>query len=157
MEVERRKSMEIKEAFHKWTNHGNTLVAYGPRDEGGYSLLEYNGGKPKELTQFEAVALIDEERRPKPIRLREEPESRGSQEEAFPLEEARRLARAILRLDGLTGAEIEAAERVLSVDRADIRRLREIAGNHAMLTPEFFSLNESRDIGQENGSQGIGR
>ncbi|MBV9877429.1 MAG: hypothetical protein JO025_22060 [Verrucomicrobia bacterium] len=41
--------MEIKEAFHKWTNGGNTLVAYGPREEGGYSLLEYNGGKPKEL------------------------------------------------------------------------------------------------------------
>jgi hypothetical protein len=41
--------MEVKEAFHKWANGGKTLVAYGPRDEGGYSLLEYNGGKPKEL------------------------------------------------------------------------------------------------------------
>ena len=41
-----------------------------------------------------------------------------------------RLAQAILCLDGLTGGEIEAAERVLAVDRADIRRLREIAGNH---------------------------
>ena len=25
------------------------LVAYGPKDEGGYSLIEYNHGKPKEL------------------------------------------------------------------------------------------------------------
>jgi hypothetical protein len=46
--------MEVKEAFHKWANGGNTLVAYGPRDEGGYSLLEYNGDRPKEL--FEARA-----------------------------------------------------------------------------------------------------
>ena len=95
-----------------------------------------------ELPQFEAVALIDEERRPEPNLMREESGNRAS-DTSFPLEEARRLARAILRLDGLTGAEIEAAERVLSVDRADIRRLREIAGNHAMLTPEFFTLNAS--------------
>ena len=33
--------MEVKEAFHKWANGGKTVVAYGPRDEGGYSLLEY--------------------------------------------------------------------------------------------------------------------
>jgi hypothetical protein len=84
----------------------------------------------KELPQFEAIALI-EERRLEPGPVREAPENAGA-DKAFPLEEARRLARAILGLDGLTGAEIEAAERVLSVDRADIRRLREIAGNHAM-------------------------
>jgi len=47
--------MEIKEAFHKWANGGKTLVAYGPRDEGGYSLLEYNGGRPKEL--FRSASL----------------------------------------------------------------------------------------------------
>ena len=41
--------MEIKESFHKWANSGKTLVAYGPREEGGYSLIEYNGGQPKEL------------------------------------------------------------------------------------------------------------
>jgi hypothetical protein len=111
----------------------------------------------KGLPQFEAVALIDEERCPEADRLREEPENRGAKEEALPLEEARRLARAILRLDGLTGAEIEAAERVLSVDRADIRRLREIAGNHAMLTPEFFSLNGSAPRAQENRTMGIQR
>jgi hypothetical protein len=28
--------MELKEAFHKWANGGTTLVAYGPKDEGGY-------------------------------------------------------------------------------------------------------------------------
>src|SRR5580693_2486504 len=110
----------------------------------------------QDLPQFEAVALIEEERRPEPNRLREEPENTGD-DKSFPLEEARRLAQAILRLDGLTGAEIEAAERVLSVDRADIRRLREIAGNHAMLTPEFFILNGSGPNRQENRRSGIGR
>jgi hypothetical protein len=110
----------------------------------------------KDVPQFEAVALIYDERRPEPGLVRENPENGGAQE-TFPLEEARRLAQAILRLDGLTGAEIEAAERVLSVDRADIRRLREIAGNHAMLTPEFFSLNGSGRNGQENRTSTIGR
>jgi hypothetical protein len=110
----------------------------------------------QDLPQFEAVAVIYEERRPESNRMREEPENRGA-DKSFPLEEARRLAQAILRLDGLTGAEIEAAERVLSVDRADIRRLREIAGNHAMLTPEFFSLNGSGRHGQDNRTSPIGR
>jgi hypothetical protein len=109
----------------------------------------------KDLPQFEAVALI-EERRLEPALLREEPDNGGA-DKSFPLEEARRLARAILRLDGLTGAEIEAAERVLSVDRADIRRLREIAGNHAMLTPEFFSLNGSVPNRQETRIVGLRR
>ena len=110
----------------------------------------------QDLPQFEAVAPIYEERRPEPNRIREEPENAGH-DKSFPLEEARRLAQAILRLDGLTGAEMEAAERVLSVDRADIRRLREIASNHSMLTPEFFILNGSGPDGQENRSPGIGR
>ena len=109
----------------------------------------------KDLPQFEAVALI-EERRLEPGPAREEPDNTGA-DRTFPLEEARRLARAVLRLDGLTGAEIEAAERVLSVDRADIRRLREIAGNHAMLTPEFFSLNVSAPRVQDNRPTGVGR
>jgi hypothetical protein len=108
----------------------------------------------QDVPQFEAIALL--ERRPEPNRMREEPENRGD-DKSFPLEEARRLAQAILRLEGLTGAEIEAAEHVLSVDRADIRRLREIAGNHAMLTPEFFSLNGSGPDRQGNRSPGIGR
>ena len=50
--------MEVKEAFHKWANGGKTLVAYGPRDEGGYSLLEYNGGKPKELFRSDSLEEI---------------------------------------------------------------------------------------------------
>jgi hypothetical protein len=50
--------MEVKEAFHKWANGGNTLVAYGPRDEGGYSLLEYNGDRPKELFRSESLEEV---------------------------------------------------------------------------------------------------
>ena len=41
----------------------------------------------KELPQFEAVALIDEERRPEPGLVREEPEN-GEAEKSFCLEEA---------------------------------------------------------------------
>src|SRR5580704_12595795 len=110
----------------------------------------------KEPPQFEAVALRDWGRDAAPSVVNDEPEGAGA-DKSFPLEEARRLAQAILRLDGLTGAEIEAAEHVLSVDRADIRRLREIAGNHAMLTPEFFNLNGSGRNGQENRRSGIQR
>jgi hypothetical protein len=110
----------------------------------------------QELPQFEAIALVSEERCSEPNRLRENPENGGA-DKSFPLEEARRLAQAILRLDGLTGAEIEAAERVLSVDKTDIRRLREIAGNHAMLTPEFFNLNGSAPRAQDNRRSGVGR
>ena len=110
----------------------------------------------QDLPRFEAVALIEEDRRSEPNLVRENPENKGAQEE-FPLEEARRLARDILRLDGLTGAEIEAAEHVLSVDRADVRRLREIAGNHAMLTPEFFNLDGSGQNSQGNRNSGLGR
>jgi hypothetical protein len=110
----------------------------------------------QDLPQFEAVALIEEELRAEQNLIRDEPQNTGD-DQSFPMEEARRLARAILRLDGLTGAEIEAAERMLSVDRADVRRLREIAGNHAMLTPEFFNLDGSGRNGQENRRSGIGR
>jgi|SRR5246127_28316 hypothetical protein len=109
----------------------------------------------KELPQFEAVALI-EERRVEPGLVHNEPENERA-DKSLSLEEARRLARAILRLDGLSGAEIEAAEHVLSVDRADIRRLREIAGNHALLTHEFFSLNASVLRAQDNRASGVGR
>jgi hypothetical protein len=110
----------------------------------------------QDVPQFEAVALRDWGRDAAPSVVNDKPEGAGD-DKSFPLEEARRLAQAILRLDGLTGAEIEAAERVLSVDRADIRRLREIAGNHAMLTPEFFNLNGSGPSRQEKGTIGIGR
>jgi hypothetical protein len=51
--------MELtKEAFHKWANSGKTLVAYGPRDEGGYSLLEYNVGQAKELVRSDHLEEI---------------------------------------------------------------------------------------------------
>jgi hypothetical protein len=110
----------------------------------------------KELPQFEAVALIHEEQPPEPNLIREEA-GNNAVDNAFPLEEARRLAQAILRLDGLTGAEIEAAEHVLSVDKADIRRLREIAGNHSLLTHEFFSLNGCAPRAQDNRTNGVGR
>jgi hypothetical protein len=50
--------MELKESFHKWANGGKTLVAYGPREEGGYSLLEYNGGEPKALFRSESLEEI---------------------------------------------------------------------------------------------------
>jgi hypothetical protein len=50
--------MELKEAFQKWANGGKTLVAYGPRDEGGYSLFEYNGGKPQELFRSDSLEEI---------------------------------------------------------------------------------------------------
>src|SRR6201987_5808604 len=109
----------------------------------------------KDLPQFEAVDLI-EERRLEPGLMPEEPDNGGA-DKSFPLEEARRLARAILRLDGLTGAEIEAAERVLSVDRADIRRLREIAGNHSLLTHEFFNLTGCAPRAQDNRTSRVGR
>src|ERR1700740_669511 len=103
----------------------------------------------KDMPQFEAVTLIEEEcvleLSPGPV----EPEN-GETDKAFPLAEARRLAHAILRLEGLTGAEIEAAEHVLSVDKADIRRLREIAGNHSLLPHEFFSLNGCAPQAQDN-------
>ena len=50
--------MELKESFHKWANGGKTLVAYGPREEGGYSLVEYNGGEPQELFRSESLEEI---------------------------------------------------------------------------------------------------
>ena len=50
--------MELKESFHKWANSGKTLVAYGPREEGGYSLLEYNGGQAKEPFRSESLEEI---------------------------------------------------------------------------------------------------
>ena len=49
------------------------------------------------------------------------------------LEEAHRLAEAILRLDGLTGAELEAAEYALSDEPPNMQRLRQIAVNHSIL------------------------
>jgi hypothetical protein len=50
--------MEVKEAFHKWANGGKTLVAYQPREDSGYSLIEYNGGQPKELFRSDSLEEI---------------------------------------------------------------------------------------------------
>ena len=50
--------MELKETFHKWANSGKTLVAYGPPEESGYSLFEYNGGKPQELFRSDHLEEI---------------------------------------------------------------------------------------------------
>jgi hypothetical protein len=50
--------VELKESFHKWANGGKTLVAYGPREESGYSLQEYNGGKPEELFRSDSLEEI---------------------------------------------------------------------------------------------------
>src|ERR1700751_6201195 len=49
------------------------------------------------------------------------------------MEQARQLAETILCLDGLTGAEIEAAENALTDEPVDIRRLRQIAANPSIL------------------------
>jgi hypothetical protein len=50
--------MELKESFHKWANSGKTLIAYGPREVGGYSLFEYNGGNPQELFRSDHLEEI---------------------------------------------------------------------------------------------------
>jgi hypothetical protein len=52
------------------------------------------------------------------------------------LEDAQHLATTILILEGLTGAEIESAERVVAGDfnpKRDTQRLRAIAINHCIL------------------------
>src|SRR3981081_942178 len=69
----------------------------------------------QDLPQFEAVALIEEERRPEPNLVREESGDPGD-DKSFPLEEARRLAQAILRLDGLTGAASVSGKVVMNTD-----------------------------------------
>ena len=94
----------------------------------------------EEITRYEADASYYEEYaercRSEAALLREELENERVGKRPG-LEEAHRLAEAILRLDGLTGAEIEAAERVLSDEPADIQRLRQIAANHS-LTVDFL-------------------
>ena len=57
------------------------------------------------------------------------------------LEEAHALAVAILKLNGLTAAEIEAAEHVMcnqSCSAAEISRLRSIALNHSIFTTKVL-------------------
>jgi hypothetical protein len=70
--------------------------------------------------------------------LREELEQERSRKR---LEEAHALAAEILELDGLTGAEIEAAERVMctqSCSVPEISRLRAIAINHSTATAKVL-------------------
>ena len=69
--------------------------------------------------------------------LREELENEGDGKPQL-MEQARQLAEAILCLDGLTGAEIEAAENALTDEPVNVQRLRQIAANHSILAPEFL-------------------
>jgi hypothetical protein len=95
----------------------------------------------EDIARYEADAAFYEEQarrcRSEAALLREELENEFAGKRSN-LEQAHRLAEAILLLDGLTGAEIEAAEGALSDEPADIERLRQIAANHSILTPEFY-------------------
>ncbi len=93
----------------------------------------------RDITRYEADTLYYQDRaehcRREAALLRQElkEEQTGTR---VALEDARERATMILGLDGLTGAELEAAEKVLSgdsVQKADIQRLREIASNHSIL------------------------
>ena len=94
-----------------------------------------------DITRYEADAAFYEacaqRCRSEAALLREELENERAGKPQL-LEEARTLAHAILRLDGLTGAEIEVAENALSDEPVNIQRLRQIAANHSTLTPEFL-------------------
>jgi hypothetical protein len=95
----------------------------------------------EDITRYEADASYYEEYaercRREATLLREELENERAGKRSG-LEEAHKLAEAILRLDGLTGAEIEAAESALSDESADIRRLRQIAAHHSILAHDFL-------------------
>jgi hypothetical protein len=69
-------------------------------------------------------------------------ELRQEQSDTCPtLEELRDLATTILALDGLTGAEIEGAEKVFTADcvlDSHARRLRSIAANHSIYRRWFY-------------------
>ena len=93
----------------------------------------------RDITKYEADAIYYQDRaeycRREAALLRQEleEEQTGSR---TALESARERATMILKLDGLTGAEIEAAEKVLSgdsVQKAHIQRLREIAINQSLV------------------------
>ena len=94
----------------------------------------------EDITRYEAGAAYYEDCalrcRTEAALLREELENERAGKRPG-LEEAHRLAQAILRLDGLTGAEIEAAESVLPDEPVDIQRLRQIAANHSIFTLDF--------------------
>jgi hypothetical protein len=97
----------------------------------------------RDIARLEACAIYHEGRA---AHCRQEisllkSELRQEQSETCPtLEELRDLAATILALDGLTGAEIEAAEKVFGADcvlNSDARRLRSIAANHSIYCQWF--------------------
>jgi hypothetical protein len=95
----------------------------------------------KDIARYEADAAFYEARarqcRSEAALLREELENERTGRQPA-LEVARKLAETILRLQGLTGAEVGAAERTFSDDPADIERLRQIAANHSILSAELL-------------------
>ena len=95
----------------------------------------------KDITRYEADAAFYEARarqcRSEAALLREELENERTGKQPA-LEVARKLAETILRLKGLTSAEVVAAERTFSDDPVDIERLRQIAANHSILSAELL-------------------
>jgi hypothetical protein len=95
----------------------------------------------KDITRHEADAAFYEARarqcRSEAALLQEELENERSGKQPA-LEVARKIAEAILRLQGLTGAEIDAAERTFSDEPVDLERLRQIAANHSILNAELL-------------------
>jgi hypothetical protein len=98
----------------------------------------------RDIARYEADAIYYQDRaeycRREAALLRQEleEEQTGSR---TALENARERATIILGLDGLMGAVIEAAEKVLSgdsVQESHIQRLREIAINHSLLALHFL-------------------
>src|SRR5215469_12999981 len=90
-----------------------------------------------DITRYEADAAFYEARarqcRSEAALLREELENERTGKQPA-LEVARKLAESILRLPGLTGAEVAAAERSFSDDPINMERLRQIAANHSILS-----------------------
>src|SRR5258706_15001105 len=98
----------------------------------------------RDIARYEADAIYYQDhaeycrREAALLRQELEEEQTGSR---TALESARELATMILKLDGLTGAEIEAAEKGLfgdALQKAHIQRLREIAVNHSLLALHFL-------------------
>jgi hypothetical protein len=91
----------------------------------------------KDITRYEADAAFYEARarqcRSEAALLREELENERTGKQPA-LEVARKLAETILRLQGLTGAEVDAAERTFSDEPVNMERLRQIAANHSILS-----------------------
>jgi hypothetical protein len=95
----------------------------------------------KDISRYEADAAFYEARASQcwseAALLREELENERTGKQPA-LEVARKLAEKILNLPGLTGAEVDAAERTFSDDPVDIERLRQIAANHSILSAELL-------------------